>query len=202
MEISPIRMALLLFYSFVFGISVGVFYDANRIIRVLFGERYSGRASGRVARLKLPILKRAICQRPKRRALGAIVVFIGDFLCVLIAALGIIILNYAYNSGIFRMFTLFGTVGGFLLYYHTVGRLVLFISEPLAMFIKYLVFSFFIICGYPFLKIFKLAVQNIRKIVFLFSFTIEKKCKKVYNVKEEVYLVEMSKNGFLDVKIE
>ncbi len=199
MEISPIRMALLLFYSFVFGMGVGVFYDANRIIRVFLGERYSRVGVEGIASWKLPICHKPIYLEGKKKTVRKAVIFIGDFLCVLVAALGIIVLNYSYNSGEFRMFTFFGTAVGFLLYYHTVGRLVMLISEPLAILIKYLVFSFFIIFGYPFLKIGQIIVKNIKKVVFLYSFTLEKRSKKLYNVREEVYLFEMSKKGFLNI---
>lgn len=199
MEISPIRMALLLFYSFCFGMGVGVFYDANRMIRVFLGERYSRSKLGGIAALKLPVCHRPVCLEGKKRALRATVIFIGDFLCVLVAALGIIILNYSYNSGEFRMFTLFGVIVGFLLYYHTLGRLVMLVSEPLAILIKYLIFSFFIIFGFPFLKIGQIIVKNIKKVVFLYTITLEKRYKKLYNVKEEVYLLEMAKKGFLNI---
>ncbi len=199
MEISPIRMALLLFYSFVFGMGVGAFYDANRIIRVFLGERYSRLGIGGLADWRLPICHKPIYLDGKKKTVRTAVIFLGDFLCVLVAALGIIILNYSYNSGEFRIFTFFGAFAGFLIYYHTLGRLVMLVSEPLAILIKYLLFSFFIIFGYPFLKFGQIIVKNIKKVVFLYRFALEKRHKKLYNVKEEVCLLEMAKKGFLSI---
>ncbi len=200
MEISPVLMAWLLLYSFFFGTVVGVFYDINRVIRVFLGIRYSKRAYKRMSQLHLPIVNKPVTLKERERVGVALkaVIFIGDTLSVLFGAVGIIVLNYSYNSGSFRFFGLVGAVLGFLAYYYTVGRLVMGILEPLVLGIKYLFLSFFIVFGYPFLKFSKFIAKTVKKIVFLYSFTLEKRREKLYNVREEVYLFEMAKNGFLN----
>ena len=199
MEISPIMMALLLFYSFLLGMGVGLFYDANRIIRVLVGVRYSSRGVGRLACVKLPIIKKPLCGEPKSvsKFLQNSIIFFGDFASVMCATVGVIILNYSYNSGKFRFFTLLGVIVGFLLYYFSLGKLIMMISEPLAMLVKYVFLSFFILFLYPFYGILKFIVKKVAKCVFLCTFAIEKKQKKVYNIEEEVCLQELAKKGFL-----
>lgn len=199
MEISPLRLALLLFYSFVFGMAMGVFYDLHRIIRVFFGVRYSGTRFEKIENIKLPIVKKRINfgQRKVSKISQNTIVFFGDFASVVAATMGIIILNYSYNSGKFRLFTVLGVFFGFLLYHFTLGRLVMTVSEPAAMLIKYVFLSFFILFLYPFYMAGKFISKKIAKCFFLYTFAIEKKQKRVYNIKEEVYLEKMSKNGFL-----
>ena len=202
MEISPIMMAWLLLYSVVFGIAVGAFYDANRIVRVFIGIRYSKKGFEGLYRMRLPIVNKPVSLKCSGRfkVIKGVVIFLGDLITLLFGTIGIIILNYSYNSGSFRMFTLIGTVVGFLVYYNTLGRLVMLFSEGLAICIKYAITSLFVIIGYPLLKIGEIIVIFIKKIAFLYSFTLEKRREKLYNVKEEVYLLKMSKNGFLKNK--
>ena len=205
MEISPIKLAMLLFYSFLFGIGMGAFYDANRIIRVFCGCRYSENRFEKLYLLKLPFINRPITRKSNRgfrKNVQLAVVFLGDMICVVVSAIGILILNYAYNSGRFRFFTVFGVLIGFLLYYFTVGKLIMLISEPIAILIKYVFLSFLVIFGYPFKTFFCFAVKKLKKYVFLYSFTLENRAKKLYNIEEKKYLVEMSKNGFFDIDME
>lgn len=199
MEISPIRMALLLFYSFLLGVGVGAFYDVNRIIRVIAGIRYSTREGGWMTELRLPFLKIRIGEKSKCTGsfLQKAIVFFGDFASVVCAGAGIILLNYSYNSGKFRFFTVLGLLAGFFIYYFSLGKLVMLVSEPIAILAKYVFLSFFIVLCYPVYIVLKFLVQKVAKFGFLCTFAIEKKRKKVYNINSEVYLLEMSKNGFM-----
>ena len=199
MEISPTMMAWLLIYCFFFGMAVGVFYDVNRILRVFIGVRYSKRKLKYLSALRLPLIKRTVKlgRTGRKGVLSGAIVFLGDVCTLVLGTLGIIILNYSYNSGELRAFTVIGTLVGFFVYYNTLGRLVMMLSEPFAICIKYVILSFFIIIGYPFFKFGKNIFKIVKKIVFLCIFTLEKRREKLYNVKEEVYLLELSKNGFL-----
>lgn len=202
MEISPIIMARLLLYCFLWGICVGVFYDVNRVIRVFLGIRYFSRSLPRLSALRLPMIKKGIRVRAPKRigAFAYTVIFFGDLICVLLATLGILVLGYSYNYGEPRAFCVIGTAVGFLVYINTLGRLSRRLLEPIAIYIKYVILSFFIIIGIPFCKIGKIILKNLRKTVFLCTFTLEKRREKVYNVKEEVYLLKLAKNGFLKNK--
>ncbi len=203
MEISPLMMARLLLYSFLWGGVTGAFYDACRIVRVFFGVRYANMRFGGLFEWRLPFIKKAISVGDKSdkiigKCIRNAVIFTGDFASVLFAFGGLIVLNYAYNDGKFRFFTLAGLLVGFLIYYATAGKLVMLVSEPAAFIIKYVFCSIFLIFAFPIKKIFQIAVKNIRKLHFLYSFTLEKREKKVYNIEEKICLLEMAKNGFAD----
>ena len=200
MEISPIALARLLFYSVVFGFFIGVLYDACRIIRIFFGARYTEKRFDRLFSLKIPFIKKGIClqkQKKFNKISRNIVVFLGDFICVICAIAGIIMLNYAYNDGKFRFFTLVGLAIGFLVYFFFVGKLVMLISEPIAFLIKYLFVSFFVVFCYPIKNFLYFLIKNVRKMCFLCRFALEKRIKKEYNIREKIYLLEMAKNGFI-----
>ena len=107
MEISQTTLVILLVYSVVLGGATGIFYDICRIFRVAVGVRYTDRSYPRLQGLKLPILKRGLFHTP-RRWVQTVVVAAGDLFTLLFAAIGMIILSYAYNSGRFRFFILTG----------------------------------------------------------------------------------------------
>ena len=179
---------------------MGAFYDANRIIRVFFGIRYGGVGTEKIAQWRIPFLKRKVELKSKRQSNGIaknIVLFFGDALCFLCAGIGVVILNYSYNSGDFRFFTVVGVIAGFLLYYFTIGKITILLLEPVAAIVKYILLSFFAVFLCPFYIIGKNVLKMLSKTVFLYTFTLEKRKERVYNIKEEVYLLEMSKNGFL-----
>lgn len=201
MEISPILLAKLLFYSFLLGIAIGVFYDANRIVRVFLGAMDVRGTDRKEFCLKLPFIDRYVSSVNEKNAKGIVknvILFAGDFLTVLAGSIGLLVLNYGYNSGRFRFFTVIGIFVGFLLYYFTLGKLTLGVIAPLAFFLKYLFFAFFVVLWSPFKFLTKIVIKNVRKIYFLCQFALEKKRKKEYNIYEKVWLLEMSKNGFID----
>ena len=74
------------------------------------------------------------------------------------------------------------------------------VCEPLAFLIKYTICAFFVILGYPIKLFLHFLLKFVRKICFLFRLTLEKRRKKVYNIKELDYLLEMAKNGFVKMQ--
>ena len=201
MEISPLRLAFLLFCSFLLGIGVGIFYDVNRIIRVFWGCRYSVDHFDKLYSLRIPFTERTIPKKSNHRFRETVqktIVFIGDIGSVLTATIGVLVLNYSYNSGRFRFFTVIGLLVGFLLYYFTLGRLVMLISEPLVVLAKYVFLSALVIFGYPFKFFWGFAGKKLNKLVFLYSFTLENREKKMYNIEEKEFLLRLAKNGFLN----
>ncbi len=202
MEISPFLLAKLLLYSFFLGMLTGVFYDANRVIRIFLGERYKQGGFGRLYSIKLPFLKKEVSlttasDKGIQKHIRGVVIFFGDMLTVLFGAVGVIILNYSYNDGTFRGFSVVGALVGFLLYYFSIGKLVILVCEPIAFLIKYTFCAFFVILGYPIKLFLYFLIKNVRKICFLCSFILEKRRKKVYNIKEKDFLLKLAKNGFV-----
>ena len=202
MEISPLLLAKLLFYSFVCGMATGVLYDAFRIFRVLCGAADVRIPKVKELSLKIPTTDRIVTTRhvgDKRGFLSHAVNFCCDFFTVLAACIGLLVLNYGYNDGKFRTFTVWGALFGFFVYYFTVGKLVLWGVSPVAFLIKYAFLSIFYILCYPFKFFAKIVIKNVRKIYNLCDFVLEKRRKKEYNINEKVFLLKMSKNGIYTV---
>lgn len=193
MEISQITLAKLLLYAFLLGLSVGILYDAGRLLRVILGvERADGFCS-RMYEWTLPICKRPMRSGENRHVARAIVINICDFLCVTAATLGILVLSYAYNSGRVRFFTLLGATVGFFLYRAIFSKILMLACRPIVLLIRYLFLSFLAIFCTPFAKMYRFVLKCIKKIAYLYIFTLEKKREKVYNIEEEVLLAENSK---------
>lgn len=96
------------------GFCLGGLYDLLRALRILSGLE-SG--EGRI------LLYRAV-------------LFFTDLWLVLTASVSLILLCYYTNDGLFRSPILWGMVGGFLLYTHTVGRLTVKAERALFRWIK------------------------------------------------------------------
>ena len=109
MEISPVLLAKLLFYSFLFGLITGLFYDAHRVVRALWGINCFDNNDG-VISWKLPFINKRISlgqNKAKKHFFKNSVIFMGDLATLLFAGAGVLILNYSYNDGDFRFFTVF-----------------------------------------------------------------------------------------------
>ena len=200
MEISPILLAKLLLYSFFWGIATGILYDACRILRVLCGAMDVRMPKGKSISLKIPTVNRYISSERGKESRGFfknVTIFFTDLASILAASVGLVVLNYGYNDGRFRFFTVIGALLGFLLYYFTLGKLTVGVLAPITFFIKYAFFSLFAILWSPFRFFAKIVIKNVRKTYFLCQIAIEKRRKKEYNIYEKVLLLELSKNGFI-----
>ena len=193
MEISQITLAKLLLYAFLLGLAVGALYDAGRLLRILLGVERSDGFGSRIYEWKLPICKRPMRSGEGRRVSRALVINICDFLCVIAATLGILILSYAYNSGRVRFFTLLGATVGFFLYRAFLSKILMLSCRPIVLLARYLLLSFLAIFCAPFAKMYRFVLKYIKKIAYLYIFTLEKIKEKVYNIEEEVLLAENSK---------
>ena len=111
MEIFPDVLAKMLLVSFLFGGQLGMIFDIGRVLRLLFiGAPISSKLKGLYAS-RLPFSKRAMTARDDRKSrkiLLNITVFLTDFLFSAYAVIGLVVINYAYNDGKFRIFTLIG----------------------------------------------------------------------------------------------
>ena len=143
MEISPYKLMLLLVYSFLFGVSAGVFNDINKLVRVFFGARYE-----RATRKTLAPQKSRV-----GRCAYATLIFFQDILLFLYMGVGVVVLNYYLNYGIFRGYTVFGLLLGFLLYYLTLGRAVIYLGQTAILFLRGVMLKALFILLTPLLKI-------------------------------------------------
>ena len=186
MEISPIIMAKMLLVAFLFGAQSGVFFDAGRVLKALF---FGDVKSERVRKLYgagLPFSKRIFKKKERKsaRILKNILIFFCDFSWVIYSCLCLLKINYAYNDGGIRFFTVIAVICGFFAYYFTVSRVAIFLMEMLTFAIKYAFFAIFDAVSLPFLKIYNNLVKKTKKISEKMRLRLEKNKKKVYNVSE------------------
>lgn len=123
MEISQKVLALALLYSAVVGAALGMLYDVFRIIRVAMKPSPG-----------MPATLRAVYD-----AIGDTVIFTEDILFSFAAALVVIVFLFHINDGQLRWFVLAGAGIGFMLYYITVGRLLLLCAEAIISFIRMII---------------------------------------------------------------
>jgi len=109
MEISQSVYGIIFIYSVIIGMALGVIYDVFRIQRIT---------------MRVSIIK-------------DIIIFIEDILFSVTAAVIIIIMIFHVNHGRIRWFALFGSGLGIVLYYNTIGRIVMLCSEKIIAFIQY-----------------------------------------------------------------
>ena len=195
MEISPLTLSILLVSSFLWGGIVGVINDINKMIRVfLCGEEVFDRYRKMAAFFRLEKKKRQFLKFNK--VSFNVLLFVQDLFCVLIATLGLILLNYYYNDGYFRFFTFLAAVGGFAIYYFTFGKLVRAVSEPTLFFIRCIIIFVVRIVALPVRWIF-IGIKNLATKFFVkYKKSIEKMRNLRYNEKRRKHIVRLSECGF------
>lgn len=120
MEVSMSMAALSAALSVLVGVLLGAVYDVIRFTRVLFG-----------ADVRSPFAERG--QKRRRGAwFSYVFVTLGDLLFFAVATVCMCVFFFLTGDGRMRAYALFGALGGFLLYYHTVGRLFIGICSYLA----------------------------------------------------------------------
>ena len=149
-DLSQHVLLALLIKSFLAGVALGIFYDFIRAFKMFFGVRYA-----------LPIVKRSAAVS----VLAYIVTFLTDILFWIVVGVTSILLMYGVGGGVFRGLTYLGLAAGVLLYYFSIGRLVLKVSETVVTFVKRAVRRVARILAMPF-------VWVGRGLIFLFHLTI------------------------------
>ena len=189
MEIFPYVLAKMLFVSFLFGGQLGVLFDIGRTLRLSFSNSPENVKLKKLYSAKLLFSKismSAADDKKRRKIFTNITVFLSDLFLSAYAIIGLVIINYSYNDGKFRMFTVLGAAVGFLIYYFTFSKVLLFLIEGGFFFLKYAIMSIFDFLRKPVLYIYNKFVKKIKKMCGKFRFRIEKKKKEVYNVYESV----------------
>lgn len=201
MEISPYMLTLLLIYSFLFGMSAGAFNDISRIVRAFLGVRYSGKRFDKLYAVKLPLVGRLEADREqklrKRRALS-VLIFFQDILLFIYLGCGTVILNYYLNRGQLRLYTVAAVAAGFALYYFTLGKIVMLLSEGIIFFIRAISLILFYIISRPFILIFGAVLRILRSVLKKLRSALEKKRAIRYNKEKQAEIVGLSYRGFLE----
>lgn len=195
MELSPVLLSKLLFYSLLWGLALGAINDVSRIIRVFLGVRYSKRRFDKLYSL-LKFEKRIKVK--KNSILLNIVILLQDIVLFVIAAFGIVILNYYLNDGEIRIFTVASMLIGSVLWYMTLGKLMIAFSEPIVVLIKFVVYSIIKFICIPMRYIIMLVARVYKKICAKVIKTIANNRNMRYNNRKKRYYTELSSLGFID----
>ncbi|MBQ1244393.1 MAG: spore cortex biosynthesis protein YabQ [Clostridia bacterium] len=204
MYVSMSELSLVLLYSLFLGLFLGCAYDVIRLSRIAVGVRYKNVSETPFDFSSLRIVGRYIKKgdaKEKRGNFLSVFICIGDILFFVFAAICISVFTYHFNSGEFRFFILFGAVLGFLLYYLTLGRVVLYLSSKIILFIKILLLytSFFVFYpfSFVFLKIYRVFYIIIGKTILIIKKTCAIMYMYHYSYKMEKKAFRDSKRGFL-----
>ena len=158
MEISPLALSILLISSFLWGGLIGVLNDANKMIRVfLCGESFYERHEKMIRFFKLKKIKKKALFLNKTYI--NVLIFIQDVFSIIIATVGLVLLNYYYNDGYFRLFTFFAFVLGFVIYYFTIGKIVVAFSEYIIFALKTVVLYLVFFLMWPIKRLLALALH-------------------------------------------
>lgn len=137
MEISIVDQLIVSAMSLVLGIVFGAIYDIVRIWRTFLGIDYESKGVERLRRLKFPLIKNPLTKKEKQGKLAqGIVLFITDIIYFLAITIIMIIFVYYVNSGVVRWYIFIGAMLGLLIYYFTVGKIVISVSEYIKFGIK------------------------------------------------------------------
>ena len=130
------------------------------------------------------------------------VIFIQDLYVFLMAGIGISVLNFTYNDGKNRLYTILGILLGFLFYRIIFEKPMRWGLEGLFFCINVFFSCLFLIFIRPFSKIIKFfnkKLIEIRKKIFK---CLAKRKKRVYNLYGKKYYIQESVWGFLEIEKE
>jgi len=196
MELSPILLSKLLFYSFLWGIALGVLNDVFRITRVVFGVRYSTKHFEKLYEV-LKFQKKNDVEKKGRGLFFSSVIFLQDIFSTVIAACGIVILCYYLNDGKFRFFTVVAMSVGAVLWYMSFGKIVMMFSEPIVVIIKFVFRTVFNFLTSPIRWLAAFCVRIYKKIFFKLRKAIANNRNIRYNRRKKKYYADLSRFGFM-----
>ena len=129
----------------------------------------------------------------------ALSAFIGiqDVFLFCFAAIGTVLLNYYYNDGQIRYYTIPAVLLGFLIYYFSIGKLTVLIFEYVWFSLRSLVLIGIYLLSRPILLFVGFFWKKSKKIYANVKKTIAKKQKMVYNIDKFKMVKKDAANGFL-----
>ena len=183
MEISQFSFILLATYSFFFGVALGVVYDIIRIQRVLLGAKCGGgKTKIDYREIELPIIKKKAYSVRLDKAFSKVLgvyIALGDVAFATTCGVAVVLVAYAYNSGRVRAIIYLGLLLGFLVYYFTIGRLVMKLSRLVSFLIRSAVVYAYEMIVYPI----KLTVEMLKNRAYI-------KKRRTYDKREKQKLDE------------
>ena len=203
MEISPMRIFWMLIYSFGFGMLGGALNDINRLLRVLLGVRYRKERMKWLYGIKIPLLGRPLKDRGEGRISGALlslVIFVQDVFLMFFLGAGAVFINYSFNDGRVRIYTPLLIILGFVFYYFTIGRAVIYFSEFIAFAIRGVFAVILSIFYRPTHRTATIFVKFIKKMGKNLIKALEKRRKLMYNNNKERNVLNEASKGFVKLR--
>ncbi len=117
---SPKLQLILIFYSFVVGISIGIVYSIFDTISIM-SNLHIGKMEG--------FREQKLQNKKNKIIISKIFQFSIDFLFSVVYTVIAVVFIFCANRGKFRFFLMFFSLFGFVLYIRTVGRLVSFCMQ-------------------------------------------------------------------------
>ena len=194
MEISPVTLIKLLFYSLIWGATIGLLINANRFFRIFFdldsekGKMFFDTIS------KMNIKHKTF---KHRKAVENAVIFIQDFFTVIIYTIGLLIIAFSFNKGSFRLFAIPVSIIGLLMFKFTIGKILFSISEWIAIKAKIGIIVIFHFVYTPILYISTKICEFCKKNYVFLKISIAKQIKKRYNNNKEKHLNKFAGSAFV-----
>lgn len=195
MEVSILDQLYVFCMSLIIGVALGALYDIVRMWRAFLGIRYVNKFTEKLKLLRLPLIKNPLLKEKKQndRAQG-ILLFITDIIYFLIVTLIMIIFVYSVSGGVVRWFIFVGAMMGLLIYYFTIGKIVISVSEYIVFFVR-IVWAYVVyFVTYPFLPIINKIKRIFRRLKTKITEKIKRhqKPKTPYKTRKNIY--EIGKN--------
>ena len=198
MQVQPIELFRLLMSSFMVGVALGVLHDVLRIGRVLIGmNHYTSAAT-------VPVFCPKFCKRREKKSrtrfvtiLLNILLGVQDILFCLTMGAAVAVLLFYHNNGEFRGFVIIAILAGLAVYLMTVGKLVINASEYVVFAVKTAILYIVYYMTWPFIALFRLLLNQARRIVARIQSRREKKQIARYHAKHIQLLTELAATGFL-----
>jgi hypothetical protein len=180
----------------IWGATIGLLINANRFFRIFFDLDCEKSKNFFAA---YHITQRNI--KPKifkyRKQVENITVFIQDFFLVIIYVIGLLIINFSFNKGNFRLFSIPVSIIGFLMFKFTIGKILFSISEWIAIKVKIGIIVIFHFVYTPILYISTKICEFCKKNYVFLKISIAKQIKKRYNNNKEKHLNKFAGSAFV-----
>ncbi len=171
MVVEQVKLALMLLYSVLLGLFFGVVYGIFKFRRLCF-----------------PLRQLNARKSTQKMAMEDVIVFFEDVLFAFVCGVSTCIFIYYTNAGRFRGIVLVGSLLGFVVYYNTIGKLVLKLSALFMRFVCSLIKKIFTV-----LPVFKL-------LMYIFDLTIGWLFAVVFTFIRQLLDVFFADNGFWIIK--
>lgn len=166
MVVEQEKLLFILIYSVLLGLFFGFIYG-------IFKFR----------RLCIPLKVVNVKKTTQNFSIEDVVVFFEDVLFALFSAISICIFTYYMNAGRFRGIVLVGCLFGFVVYYNTIGKLVLRLSAILMRFVGLLLKKIFILTVLPLFRLFKFIFDSTFGWLIRWGYTVLRQSSDVYFAK-------------------